>query len=156
MSVRNVLKLIQTLENKNIHDYNFNMLGALNWKYKLFNVHMIINVFAAGGLLSALLFSREGFCPPSHFYGRAFVRPVIFTGGLLSALSFSREGFCPPCQFWTGRLLSGRAFVLHSNLTPALFSILYLTGQQFSIILLCLTGQQFLIHSISSANSSAV
>jgi hypothetical protein len=124
MSVRNVLKLIQTLlcqwktmENKNIHDYNFNMLSALNWKYKLFNVHMMIiylYVFAAGGLLSAILFSREGFCPPSYFYGRAFVCPVILTGGLLSALSFSREGFCPPCQFWTGGLLSGRAFVLHS------------------------------------------
>jgi hypothetical protein len=54
------------------------------------------------------------FVRPVIFHGRSFVRPVIFTGGLLSALSFSREGFCPPCQFWTGRLLSGRAFVLHS------------------------------------------
>jgi hypothetical protein len=64
--------------------------------------------------MSALLFSREGFCPPSHFYWRAFVRLVIFAGGLLSALSFSREGFCPPCHFFTGGLLSGGAFVLHS------------------------------------------
>jgi hypothetical protein len=62
---------------------------------------MYIYVFAAGGLLSALLFSRESFCPPSHFYGKVFVRLVIFMGGLLSALSFSREGFCPPCHFLT-------------------------------------------------------
>lgn len=32
------------------------------------------SVIFMGGLLSALLFSREGFCPPCHFYGRAFVR----------------------------------------------------------------------------------
>jgi hypothetical protein len=89
---------------QNIHDYNFNMLSASKRKYKLFNVH--IYVFAAGGLLSALLFSREGFCPPCHFHGRAFVRPLIFTGGPLSALSFSWEGFCPPCHFLTGGLLS--------------------------------------------------
>jgi hypothetical protein len=57
---------------------------------------------------------REGFCPPCHFHGRAFVRSVIFTGGLLSALSFAREGFCPPFHFLTGGLLSWRAFVLHS------------------------------------------
>jgi hypothetical protein len=68
-----------------------------------------------------LFLLREGFCPPCHFDGRAFVRPVNITGGLLSALSFSREGFCPPCHFHgrafvrlvilTGGLLSGRAFV---------------------------------------------
>jgi hypothetical protein len=57
---------------------------------------MYIYVFAAGGLLSALLFSLEGFgqpviftggfCPPCHFHGRAlFVRLVIF----------GRESFCP-------------------------------------------------------------
>jgi hypothetical protein len=42
-------------------------------------------VIFTGGLLSALSFLREGFCPPCHFHGRAFVRLV----------NFGREGFCP-------------------------------------------------------------
>jgi hypothetical protein len=118
-------------------------------------------VIFTGGLLSVLSFSREGFCPPCHFHGRAFVRPVIFKGGLLSALSFL-DG---------GGLLSYTPFVILSfyqvsldlaynitigNLTPSLFSLLYIFGQQFLIIPLYFNGQQFPIHSISSANSSAV
>jgi hypothetical protein len=96
------------IENKNIHDYNFNMLSALNRKYKLFNVHIFIccgrafvrPIIFTGGLLSAKSFLREGFCLPCHFHGRAFVHLVIFTGGLLSALplfdrrAFVWEGFC--------------------------------------------------------------
>jgi hypothetical protein len=54
--------------------------------------------------LSARLFSREGFCPPSHFYRRAFVLPAIFMGRLLIAL-----------LFLDGIAFSGRAFVLHSG-----------------------------------------
>jgi hypothetical protein len=43
-------------------------------------------VIFTGGLLFALSFSWEGFCPPCHFHGRAFVR----------------EGFCPfPIWTWT-------------------------------------------------------
>jgi hypothetical protein len=100
---------LMPMENKNIHDYNFYMLSALKWKYKLFNVHIyfccgrafVCPVIFTGGLLSAPSFLRVGFCPPCHFHMRAFVRPVIFTGGLLSALSFLdgrafvREGFFP-------------------------------------------------------------
>jgi hypothetical protein len=68
------------------------MLSALKRQK---NSIQYIDVFAAGGLLSALLFLWEVFCPPSHFHRRALVRPVISTGGLLSALSFfGREGFC--------------------------------------------------------------
>jgi hypothetical protein len=78
-----------------------NLICWVHWNENI-NYSTYIYVFAAGWLLSALLFSQEGFCPPSHFYGgRAYVHPVIFTGGLLSTLSlfdgraFDREGFCP-------------------------------------------------------------
>jgi hypothetical protein len=65
------------------------MLSAL----KKHRYSTYIFIFVTGGLLSAFLISWEDFCPPSHFHGRAFVRPVIFTGGLLFALSFSQEAF---------------------------------------------------------------
>jgi hypothetical protein len=48
---------VMPMENKKNHDYNFNMLSALKRKYKLFNVHTIVYVCAARGLLSALSFS---------------------------------------------------------------------------------------------------
>jgi hypothetical protein len=68
-----------------------------------------------GGLLSALLFLREGFCPPCHFHGM-----------LLSALSFLREGFCPPCYFY------GRAFARPIIFTGGLLSALsFLDGRAF-------------------------
>jgi hypothetical protein len=103
--------MVVPMENNNIHDYKFNIICWVHWKENM-NYSTYIYVFAAGGLLSAPLFSwegffppsqflRGGFCPPCHFYGRAFVRLVIFTGGLLSTLSlfdgraFLREGFCP-------------------------------------------------------------
>jgi hypothetical protein len=86
------MNTIMPMENRNIHDKNFNMLSALKENIN-YSTYIKLYVFAAGGFLSALLFSREGFCPPSHFYRRAFVRPFIFTGGLLSALSFSRRAF---------------------------------------------------------------
>jgi hypothetical protein len=116
MSVAHTNTLIR-MENKNIYDYNSNMWSALNWKYKLFNVQICIccgrafgrPVIFTGGLLSALSFSQEGFCPPCQCHGRAFVRLVIFTGGLLSTLSildgraFVWEGFCPTLGFnWWG------------------------------------------------------
>jgi hypothetical protein len=77
---------VMPMENKYIRDYNFNMLSALKRKYKLFNVHICIccerafvrPIIFTGGLLSALSFSREGFCPPCPFHGRAFVRLVTF------------------------------------------------------------------------------
>jgi hypothetical protein len=95
------------MKNKNIHDYNLNMLSALKRKYKLFKVHICIcckrafvrPIIFTGGLLSAKSSLLEGFCPPCHFHGRAFVRLVIFTGGLLSTFS----------------LFDVRAFVLHSE-----------------------------------------
>jgi hypothetical protein len=49
--------MLMPIENKNIHDYNFYMLSALK---ENINYSSYIYVFAAGGLLSALLFSREG------------------------------------------------------------------------------------------------
>jgi hypothetical protein len=107
----------------------------VHWKENK-NYSTYIYVFAARGLLSALLFSREGFCPPCHFYGRAFVRPDIFTGGLLSALSFSREGFCPPCHFLMGGLLSGRAFVLHSLFFYITFLVLKVSTSNFKYLFL--------------------
>jgi hypothetical protein len=56
--------MVMPMENKNIHDYNLNMLSALKRKYKLFKVHICICC------------------------GRVFVHPIIFMGGLLSAKSF--------------------------------------------------------------------
>jgi hypothetical protein len=97
------------MENKNIHDYNFDMLSALkNINYSKYMYICVCcgrafvrPIIFTGGLLSGKSFLREGFCPTCHFHGRAFVHLVIFTGGLLSALSlfdgraFVREGFCP-------------------------------------------------------------
>jgi hypothetical protein len=68
------------MENKNIHDYNFNILSALKRKH---NYSTYIYVFAAGGLLSSLISSREGFCPPSQFN-----RTCHFHRRAVSALSF--------------------------------------------------------------------
>jgi hypothetical protein len=88
---------LMPMENKYIHDYNFNMFSALKRKYKLFNVHVCI---CCGRAFVRPVFTG-GLFPPSHFHGRVFVPPVIFTGGLLSTLSFLdgtafvREGFCP-------------------------------------------------------------
>jgi hypothetical protein len=105
---------VMPMENKHIHNYNFNMLSALKRKYKLFNVHIIMYLLREGfcppyyfheRAFVRQVILREGFCPPCHFHGRAFVRLVIFTGGLLSALSlfdgraFVREGFCPTLVF---------------------------------------------------------
>jgi hypothetical protein len=56
----------------------------MHWKKHRYSTYIFI--FVTGGLSSALLISREGFWPPSHFHGRAFVRPVIFTRGLLSQI----------------------------------------------------------------------
>jgi hypothetical protein len=44
------------MENKNVNDYNFDILSALKRKYKLFYIHICICC------------------------GKGFVRPVIFTG----------------------------------------------------------------------------
>jgi hypothetical protein len=56
------------MENKNIYDYNFNMLSAL--KKNPTNYSTYIYVFAVHICIC---------------WGRAFVCPVIFMGGLLSA-----------------------------------------------------------------------
>jgi hypothetical protein len=56
-------------------------------------VRTVICYFYGRGLLSALSFSWEGFCPPCHFHRRAFVCLVIF----------GRDGFCPTlliCVYW--------------------------------------------------------
>jgi hypothetical protein len=80
---------LMPMENKNIHDYNFNMLSALKRNYKLFNVHIFICC------------------------GRAFVRHIIFTGGLLSAKSFLRDlSFLSALSLFDGRAFVREGFCL--------------------------------------------